>query len=268
MTYQAALITGGSGGIGAAFAAALAAETKLLLTGRRKERLAQAAASLSHHSREIEILNADLTTAGGREAVIEAAERAAIDLFISNAGLAEAGRFCATSSAGERATIALNISATVELLHALLPRMVSRARQARRRAGVILVSSATALSPSVNLASYGAAKAFQLHLAQTLTAELAGEPIDFLALCPTYTATDFFARAGLPEPSRAMSPAEVAREGLSALGHRSVHLCGTTPMPQWLRQLLAFNPALDPRQWRRLLVRDRFSTNRDGQAWE
>ena len=116
--------------------------------------------------------------------------------------------------------IAVNVTALVELLQSLIPAMAARAQRAHGRGGIIVVSSATALAASPSLATYGATKAFQLHLTRTLAREFADEPLDFLALCPTYTRTRFFARAGLPMPSRAMSPEVVAREGLAALGRR------------------------------------------------
>jgi len=59
----------------------------------------------------------------------------------------------------------------------------------------------------------------------------------------------------LPAPSQAMSPEAVAQEGLAALGRRPFQLCGTRSLPQWLRQLLAFNPALDIRDWPRQLAK-------------
>ena len=252
MAYRSALITGASGGIGEAFANALPSATGLLLTGRDETRLAEvAAASAAAPGRRVETLAADLATAEGRHAVVRAAEAAEVDLFICNAGFGHAGRFGATDASIERALIAVNVMAAAELLHALLPGIAERARRTDRRGGVIVVSSAVALGPSPHLATYGAAKAFQLHLTRSLAREFSGEAIDFLALCPTYTRTGFFARAGMPPPPVAMSPAAVAREGLAALGRRQLHLCGSGLLPQSLRRFLAFNRALDPRAWRR-----------------
>jgi uncharacterized protein len=249
-TYRSALITGSSSGIGTAFAYLLPQNTHLVLAGRDPGRLEQVSAQLSVAGRRVDVVAADLATAGGRNAVAAAAKAAAIDLFVCNAGLATAGDFGVTPLTAERDTIAVNIVATVELLHSLLPFMLRRAVEENRRAGIIIVSSTAAFGPRPGLATYAASKAFQLHLAEALSAELKHQPIDILALCPTRTETAFFARAGLPPPGpRAISPETVAREGLHALGRTSVHVCRprqtgfkrllrTVSLPRWRARVI------------------------------
>lgn len=253
MPFRSALITGASGGIGTAFARALPAQTHLLLTGRDAGYLNALATQLALPGRRVETVAADLAAASGREAVIRAAQRADIDLFICNAGVGKFGCFGRLPLSTEQEIIAVNITAVVELLHALVPPMRNRVLSEGRRGGIIVVSSALALAPSPGLASYGASKAFLLHLIRSLSVEMAVGSLDFLALCPTATKTKFFARAGLPLPSRTMSPDAVAREALAVLGRRPLHLCGTGSLWQPLRQLLALNQALDPRYWCRCL---------------
>ena len=72
MTYQSALITGASSGIGAAFARALPRATALLLTGRDRDRLKARAQELGLNGRQVRTVVADLTDAEGRYAVIGA----------------------------------------------------------------------------------------------------------------------------------------------------------------------------------------------------
>ena len=254
MAYRTALITGASSGLGAAFARILPASTDLLLTGASAERLARNAAPLAQPGRRVESLVADLATESGRAALAEAALKRSTDLFICNAGIGWSGPFLETSLATQRKSLAVNVTAMVELLHALLPAMIARARREERRAGVIIVSSMGAFGAAPGLACYGAAKAFDLHLARSLTEELADQPIDVLALCPTYTETGFFARAGLPAPHRAMPAEAVAREAMDALGRRSLHLCSLHRYPQAIRRLAAFNPALAVWRWPRLMT--------------
>lgn len=240
--YRRALITGATSGIGAAFADVLAPETALILTGRRQERLDAAVARLAGGGREIEAIAADLASPEGCRALAGCALQRGIDLLICNAGIGFAGPFIDAPLALQEATIAVNVTATAQLLHLLLPDMISRARQAQRRCGAVILSSTAAFGPRPGMGCYAATKAFGLRLGEALASELRGEPIDILVLCPTYTATEFFEQAGLTPPQAAMSAEQVAREGMAALGRRTIHLCGRKY--QRLHRLLALNPSL------------------------
>jgi short-subunit dehydrogenase len=223
MQYRRALITGATSGIGAAFAEALPSGTELLLTGRRVERLAAMRERLGACGRRIDILPADLSQPQGRSAVIHRGIARGIDLLICNAGKGFAGRFIDQPATAHRETLEVNIVAMVELLRGLLPEMLRRARERAGRCGAIILSSTAAFEARPGLACYAASKSFALRLGEAVAAELRGEPIDFLVLCPRAAATQFFARAGLPMPKHAVAPAEIARDALSALGRQTVH---------------------------------------------
>lgn len=226
-TYEKALITGATSGIGAAFAEVLPAGTHLLLTGRREARLAAAAERLSLPGRDVDTVAADLATATGRSELIARADAAGIDLFICNAGAGLYGPFLSHDAAEELEAVELNVVACVQLVRGLLPGMLARARECGKRAGIVIVTSRAALGPVPELATYAASKAFQLRFAQALADELKHEPVDVLALCPSYTNTEFFRHSGTPLPARAMMPAmTVARDALASLGRRAVHFCG------------------------------------------
>lgn len=230
MDVQSALVTGASSGIGAAFARALPAGTDLLLTGRDAERLSALEAELraaGDAGRRVETLSADLRRDDGREAVIRHAEAMGVDLLVNNAGT---GRFAAVLENDlddERATVEVNVLAPVLLTRALLPGMLNRARREHRRAGLINVASGLAFQPWPYLATYAASKSFVLAYTEALAAELRCEPIAVLALCPGPTRTPFSRRAGYSGSVPGVAePADVAREGLQALGRRTVHVCG------------------------------------------
>jgi short-subunit dehydrogenase len=225
--FDTALITGATSGIGAAFAEVLPSETHLLLTGRREARLQAASRRLASPGRRVDVVTADLATKAGREAIIRSADAAGIDLFICNAGAGVYGPFLSHEASEELEALELNVVACVLLLRGLLPGMLARAHERGKRAGIVIVTSRAALGPVPELATYAASKAFQLRFAQALGDELKGEPIDVLALCPSYTNTEFFKHAGAPRPAREMMPAAtVARDALSSLGRRAVHFCG------------------------------------------
>ncbi len=242
-SHRRALITGASGGIGAAFAAELPAFCDLLLAGRDQARLGRVAARQSRPRREVQTLCADLTTADGTETLVAAADAFGIDLLILNAGAGLVGAVLDHPVVDELATVQLNCVAVVALARRLLPGMMARARAGGGRAGLIIVASAAAFAPVPYFAVYAASKAFDLHFAEALAEELRAEPVDVLAVCPGATRTEFGTRsgAGFAHMPGALDPRAVAAGALSALGRRTVYLSG--PVAQ-----ATLAPALLPRR--------------------
>ncbi len=244
MTHRFAVITGATSGIGEAFAHALPAATGLLLTGCDAERLATLKGELASDGRAVETVTADLSDDRGRSAVLEAAKTLPVELLINNAGLGQVGRVVDNSVAREREMVEVNVVAPVVLTRALLPGMIDRARDEGRRAGVIVVASILGFIPTPMMATYAASKAFDLFYAEALAAELSGQPVDILALCPGGTRTRFSERAGMKSfsPGLSDSPARVAREALTTLGRRPVHVVGGR------NRVVTSLPRLMPRQ--------------------
>ncbi|MEK0083840.1 SDR family NAD(P)-dependent oxidoreductase [Benzoatithermus flavus] len=224
-SFRRAVITGASSGIGAAFARALPSRTALLLTGRDAAALEELAGELrGAGGREVRVVTADLTEASGRAELIAAASAFAPDLLINDAGLGTWGAFLEDPQARMEATVLVNALAPVALTRALLPEMIERAEIEHRRCGLLNVASTLAFVPVPYGAVYGASKAFLLSFTEALAAELAGRPVDVLAVCPGPVRTAFFRRAGMPggAPFGAQDPNEVARRALAELGRRTV----------------------------------------------
>jgi uncharacterized protein len=230
MPYRAALITGvNRHGIGLEFAAALPAATNLLLAGRRHEELTVIRRSLHYANREIGLLAADLSVPQQRDSLIKAATKMHVDLMICNAAAVKYGSFLSKPGGEELNSVEVNVVALVHLLHTLLPSMIDEAKTRGGRAGCIVMSSTAAINdlPKPGMAVYAASKAFALQLVRSLADELRREPIDFLALCPSYTATKHFERAGIPTnhlTKPMLTPEQVASEGLAQLGRTIVHV--------------------------------------------
>jgi short-subunit dehydrogenase len=227
MAFRSALITGASSGIGEAFARGLPRATALLLAGRDRDRLSKLAQELTSPGRVVRIVTADLSEDQERGAAIAAAESAEVDLVINNAGIGKLGRVIENTPERESEMVKVNALTPVEICRALIPGMLRRAEQKQSRAGIINVSSAAAFGPMPFFATYAASKAFLLHYTEALAEELSDRPIDVLALCPGATKTRFFERAGIEHLGFTMhEPERVVREGLQALGHRTVHIVG------------------------------------------
>jgi uncharacterized protein len=227
MAFRSALITGASSGIGEAFARGLPRATALLLAGRDRDRLSKLAQELTSPGRVVRIVTADLSEDQERGAAIAAAESAEVDLVINNAGIGKLGRVIENTPERESEMVKVNALTPVEICRALIPGMLRRAEQKQSRGGIINVSSAAAFGPMPFFATYAASKAFLLHYTEALAEELSDRPIDVLALCPGATKTRFFERAGIEHLGFTMhEPDRVVREGLQALGHRTVHIVG------------------------------------------
>ncbi len=192
-----ALITGASSGIGAVFAAQLAARGHdLVLVARRRDRLEQLARPLEQaHGIKAEILVADLITDAGMGLVeqrLASAEN--LDLLVNNAGFGTQGKFWVVDVAGQDEMHRLHVVATMRLTHAALPLMMKQGW-----GGIINVSSVAAFWQSPGSISYCATKCWMNSFTEGLAMELkvAGSPVRVQALCPGYTVSEFHDTAGM-----------------------------------------------------------------------
>src|SRR5262249_29273592 len=125
-----ALITGGTAGIGKAFAAELAGSGHhLVLVARDSARLDTVAEELRRRGApEVETLPADSSTPEGRAAAedrLRDGDRP-VDLLINNAGFGLGTGFRTSSVEDEETLIDVHVRATMRLTHAALPGMVER----------------------------------------------------------------------------------------------------------------------------------------------
>lgn len=189
-----ALVTGGTAGIGKAFAAELAGRGhRLVLVARDSVRLdAVAKQSRERGAPEVETLPADLSTPEGRAAVEDRLRDAGdpVDLLINNAGFGLGKAFSKTSVEDEETLIDVHVRATMRLTHAALPGMIERGQ-----GSVINVASVAAFVPR---GTYSAAKAWVVAFSESVAAELRGTGVRCMALCPGFTHTEFHQRANVP----------------------------------------------------------------------
>lgn len=218
--YRSALVTGASGGIGEAFARALARRgTDLVIVGRDTKRLEALAEDLRGTAKiAVEVVTADLTH---RARLSELEERLAdparqVELLVNNAGLGSQGRFAELPLDAEQAQLDVNVTALVRLTRAALPGMIDR-----NHGGVLNVSSLAGETASPGTATYAATKAFVTLFSESVHAEVIGQNVHVTALLPGLTRTGFHRRAGMRReglPDFVWSaPEEVATAGLDAV---------------------------------------------------
>lgn len=215
-----ALITGGSEGVGAAFARQLADEgISSVLVARKPEALEQTAAEVRSRGVEARTVQADLTE--GIDGVLEQTADLDLGLLVLNAGAnSYRHEFVSGDLALHRGIVDLNITASMSLLHAVGARL-----KARGGGGILVVGSMAGYIGQESLAVYAAAKAFQRILTEGLWLELRPHHVDVLHLVLGLTRTPAMERAGL-RLDGAADPEDVAREGLAQLPHGPVHHVG------------------------------------------
>lgn len=244
-----ALITGASGGIGAAFAVELAQrQHNLILVARSEAKLQQLAAQLQQEFNIlVEIIVQDLTVPGATNAVFDAVVQKGwtVDLLVNNAGFGDYGAFADRPLVKQVEILQLNIVALVELSHLFLLGM----RQ-RKSGSIINVASIAAFQPMPYLSIYAASKAFVLSFSEALWAENKDLGVRVLAVCPGPTESDFFKAAEFPEGLASSSgqklvPAdEVVRDALKALEKNESNVV----TGGFLNQIIVNMPRLMPRE--------------------
>ena len=191
-----ALVTGGTSGIGAAFARLLAARGyDLVLVARSRDRLDEMAAELRASGRSVEVLPADLAD---RNAVARVVERLSdpdrpIDLLVNNAGFgihaslldADVSEFDRGFEVMCRSVFVLSGAAARGMVH--------------RGSGRIVNVSSTA--GFLTMGSYSSIKAWVTSSTESLAVELRGTGVGVTALCPGWVRTEFHDRAGIRSSS-------------------------------------------------------------------
>ncbi len=181
---KAALVTGASGGIGAAIARALHGQgASVALSGTRRDALDALAAELGERAH---VCPADLRDAAEPDQLIEAAEAAAgpLHILVNNAGMTRDMLAMRMRDADWQAVLDVDLSAPFRLARASLRGMV------RRRAGrIVNISSIVGVTGNVGQANYAAAKAGLIGMTKALAQEVASRGITVNAVAPGFIVT-------------------------------------------------------------------------------
>ncbi len=184
LTGKGALVTGASGGIGAAVAKALHAQgANVAISGTRKEKLDALAKELGDR---VHVLPCDLRD---RAAVVKLAEEAEktvsqVDILVNNAGITHDNLFMRMKDEEWDDVINVNLNSVFVLTRGILRGMM------RRRYGrIVNIASISGVFGNPGQANYAASKAGLVGMTKSLAREVASRGITANAIAPGFIST-------------------------------------------------------------------------------
>lgn len=215
---KTALITGATSGIGNEFARQLAGRGyRLIVTGRRQDRLEELKASLNV---PVDIYVFDLNKKKECYELLDALQDETIDVFINNAGFGLAGSFLETDVKKEVSMIKVNDIA----MHILFKGILQMMHQDGGGHILNVGSSAGLLPAGPYMATYYASKAYVVSLTRAVACELKEKKskVKVSALCPGPVNTEFNDVADVVFALKGISPKFCVKEALRGMDRNKV----------------------------------------------
>lgn len=239
------VITGASGGIGAALAhEAARAGRKLVLVARSAEGLAKVAGAIAAegHARP-ETIALDLSGTGAADRLAGEFSKRGLSVFefVNNAGYGLVGPVVTHSRADEVGIVDLNVRALTDLTLKFLPEIIAA------KGGILNVASTAAFQPGPFMAIYYASKSYVLSFSEALAYELRGR-VRVTALCPGPVETNFQKRANPGKISRLSQLPGMSAEQCAAIGWRGFTAGKRVVIPGFMNKLIAFFSPRMPRK--------------------
>ena len=183
LSDRTALVTGASGGIGAAIARALAAQgARVGLSGTREAALEALAGELDGAA----VLPCNLGDSEAADGLVARAEEALgpLDILVSNAGVTRDGLFLRMRDEDWQTVLDINLTAGFRLARSAL-----RGMMRRRRGRIIAVSSVVGVTGNPGQANYAASKAGMIGMTKAVAAEVAGRGVTVNCIAPGFIDT-------------------------------------------------------------------------------
>ncbi|MEQ8396833.1 3-oxoacyl-[acyl-carrier-protein] reductase [Thalassobaculum sp.] len=185
LSGKTALVTGATGGIGAAIAQALHRQgAHVVLSGTRAAVLEEKAAALGDRVSVAPANLADLDTIDGLAKRAEELAGGGIDILVNNAGITRDGLLMRMKDDDWDAVLAVNLTAGFRLSRALVRGMMKR-----RWGRIVGISSIVGATGNPGQANYAAAKAGMVGFSKALAAEIANRGITVNVVAPGFIDT-------------------------------------------------------------------------------
>ena len=205
---KGALITGASGGIGAAVARALhGAGAAVALSGTRQAPLEELARDLGDRAH---VVACDLSDPAAVEGLPKRAAEAlgGLDILVNNAGITRDGLFMRMSDEDWQAVIDVNLTAAFRLSRGVLRGMM-KARWGR----IVNVTSVVGATGNPGQGNYAAAKAGLVGMSKSLAAEVASRGVTVNCIAPGFIETAMTDKLSDDQKVRILSQIPAGRMG-------------------------------------------------------
>ncbi|HEX7525833.1 MAG TPA: SDR family oxidoreductase [Gaiellaceae bacterium] len=213
---RAAIVTGGSSGIGLAIARMLRDEGyDLTLASRRPEKVEAAAKELGAVAVAADVAD----EAACERLVAEHRERfGRLDMLVNSAGIGIAGTVESLSAKHLDLTIGVNLRGLFLVTQKAIPML------RESRGWIVNLASIAGTLPTPGLSSYGATKAAVISLTRSLNEELDADGVRAVAICPGFVDTPMAEWSGIPgdEMIQPEDCAEIVRMCLRLSPHARV----------------------------------------------
>jgi NAD(P)-dependent dehydrogenase (short-subunit alcohol dehydrogenase family) len=232
---RAALITGGSSGIGLAIARALGQDGYgITISARRPEKLEAAAAELRGEGIDVGAVPANMAEEDGIKQVV-AAHRdrfGRMDVLANNAGIGIGSAVADT----ETKKLDLQLDVNLRAVYLVARESIPMLKEAGAEHGKALIANTASIAGKHGqgwLSAYSATKFGVVGLSQGMHKELAGDGIQVTALCPAFVATPMTDWIEGQVPKEEMIQPEDIAEAVRFLLRTSSHCM--VPEVQFLR---------------------------------
>ncbi|NRA40750.1 MAG: SDR family NAD(P)-dependent oxidoreductase [Pseudomonadales bacterium] len=231
-----AIIAGASQGIGEQFSRQLAAKgMNIIMLARGLDDLQRVADDIrAKHPVSVETHSLDLASEDLKQQILSITEGKEIGLLVHNAVYSHIGEFLADDLASKQLCLDVNCRSPMTFVDTLLRPMV-----ARKRGGVILMSSMSGNQGSAMVAQYAATKAYNTVLAEGLWEEMRHFGVDVIACVAGATKTPNFNQQTPSDKAKQafpMEPKAVVTEALMALEKGK----GPNQTMGWMNKLVCF----------------------------